>query len=59
MWLFRSADATDAAPMVTLMERARDARLETEATNHATPEIVQAWRKWYDEAIASVSRLSN
>ena len=54
-----SADATDAAPMVTLMERARDARLETEATNHATPEIVQAWRKWYDEAIASVSRLSN
>lgn len=54
-----SADATDAAPMVTMLERARDARLETERRNQATPEIIQAWQKWYGEAIASVSRLSN
>jgi Zn-dependent M28 family amino/carboxypeptidase len=54
-----SADATDAAPMVTMLEHARDARLETERGNQATPEIIQAWQKWYGEAIASVSRLSN
>ena len=54
-----SADQTDAAAMTKLMETARDARLATEQHNNATPEILQAWRKWYDEAIASVSRLSN
>jgi aminopeptidase YwaD len=52
-----SADRTDAAAMTTLMEAARDARLATEVRNNATPEILQAWRKWYDEAIASVTRL--
>ena len=54
-----SADTTDAAAMTTLMETARDARLATEAKNNATPEILHAWRKWYDEAIASVTRLRN
>lgn len=54
-----SADQTDAAPMIKLIETARDARLATEQQNNATPEILQAWRKWYDEAIASVSRLAN
>ena len=54
-----SADRTDLAAMTTLMETARDARLQTEQKNNATPEILQAWRKWYDEAIASVSRLQN
>jgi len=54
-----SADRTDAAPMTKLMETARDARLVTEQKNQATPEILQAWRKWYDEAIASVARLQN
>jgi hypothetical protein len=54
-----SADRSDVAPMTKLMETARDARLETEQKNNATPEILQAWRKWYDEAIASVSRLQN
>ena len=52
-----SAGKTDAAAMTRLMETARDARLATEQKNNATPEILQAWRKWYDEAIASVSRL--
>lgn len=52
-----SADNSDVAPMARLMETARDARLATEQKNNATPEILQAWRKWYDEAIASVTRL--
>ena len=54
-----SAGQADAAAMVKLMATARDARLATEQKNHATPEILQAWRTWYDEAIASVSRLQN
>ena len=54
-----SADQSDVAPMKKLMEAARDARLATEQKNNATPEIVQAWRKWYDEAIASVAKLQN
>jgi aminopeptidase YwaD len=54
-----SADHTDVAAMTTLMEGARDARLATEERNNATPEILQAWRKWYDEAIASVARFRN
>ncbi len=53
-----SAGESDVAPMTRLMEAARDARLATEQKNNATPEILQAWRKWYDEAIASVVRLS-
>ena len=52
-----SAAAQDVPAMTKLMETARDARLATEQTNNATPEILQAWRKWYDEAIASVGRL--
>ena len=54
-----SADSGDIAPMTKLMETARDARLATEQKNAATPEIIQAWRKWYAEAIASVSKLQN
>jgi aminopeptidase YwaD len=52
-----SADAADVAPLQALIETARDARLRTEAKNNATPEILQAWRKWYSEAVASVTRL--
>jgi hypothetical protein len=52
-----SADKSDTKAMRDLMDTARDARLATEADNHATPEILQAWRKWYDEAIASLNRL--
>jgi aminopeptidase YwaD len=52
-----SADGSDTAAMTALMETAREARLATEQKNNATPEILQAWRKWYDEALASVTRL--
>lgn len=54
-----SADRSDAAAMVKLIETARDARLATEQKNSATPDIIQAWRKWYDEALSSLARLSN
>jgi Zn-dependent M28 family amino/carboxypeptidase len=54
-----SANASDVRPMTTLMETAREARLATERQHNATPEIIQAWRKWYDEAIASVARFRN
>jgi hypothetical protein len=52
-----SADDSDSAALRALLDTAREARLATETSNHATPEILQAWRKWYDEAIASLSRL--
>jgi len=52
-----SAGAGEVQPMTRLMAAARDARLATETTNHATPEILEAWRKWYGEAIDSVGRL--
>jgi len=53
-----AADQSDVAPMTNLMQFARQARLATEQKNNATPEILQAWHKWYDEAAASVSRLA-
>jgi hypothetical protein len=52
-----SAGEGDLADMTRLMETARDARVETERTNNATPEIIEAWRTWYVEAIESVNRL--
>jgi hypothetical protein len=54
-----SAGTSDTAPMLKLLQTARDARLATEQKNNATPEILQAWRKWYEEAIASVTRLES
>ena len=54
-----AADQTDVVAMTRLMETAREARLATERANHATPEILAAWEKWYGEAIASVTRLRN
>jgi hypothetical protein len=54
-----SADPSDLPELAKLIEAARDARMATEQKNNATPEILQAWRKWYDEALASVSRLRN
>jgi hypothetical protein len=53
-----AADQTDVAPLTKMMQFARDARVATEQKNSATPEIIQAWHKWYDEAAASVTRLA-
>ncbi len=54
-----SADSTDLEAMRRLMTTARDARLATERMNHASPEILAAWEKWYGEALLSVRRLQN
>jgi hypothetical protein len=53
-----SADQTDVEAMRRLMTTARDARLVTEQQQYATPEMLAAWRTWYDEALASVDRLA-
>jgi hypothetical protein len=52
-----SAAGADTAALTRLVETARDARLATERANQATPEILDAWRQWYAEAIDSVKRL--
>jgi Zn-dependent M28 family amino/carboxypeptidase len=52
-----SADETDVAPMEAFLRTSRDARLRTEAGTAAAPEILEAWRTWYAEAIASTARL--
>ena len=54
-----SAGAGDTAAMTKLMETARDARLATERSNDASPEILAAWETWYREALLSVARLQN
>ena len=54
-----AADRSDTAAMTRLMEAAREARLDTERKNQATPEILAAWEKWYGEAMESLSRLQN
>jgi hypothetical protein len=54
-----SADGGDLEPMRRLLTTARSARLVTEQQNDATPEILAAWQKWYDAALASVDRLRN
>jgi len=51
-----SADPSDVAPMIALIETARDARLATERKQNASPEILEAWQKWYAEALLSISR---
>jgi hypothetical protein len=53
-----SADGLDVEPMRRLMTTARGARMVTEQRNGATPEILAAWQKWYDEALVSVERLA-
>ena len=52
-----AADRTDVEPMRVLMSAARHARMETEQKNKAATDILAAWHKWYDEAMASVERL--
>jgi hypothetical protein len=54
-----SADPSDLPELTKLIETARDARMATEQKNNATPEILQAWRKWYAEAVESLGRLQN
>jgi hypothetical protein len=50
--------ASDTAGMKRLLDAARDARLQTEKKNSATPDILEAWRRWYAEAADSLNKLS-
>jgi hypothetical protein len=51
-----SADRSDEAALIELVDTAERARMETELNNRASNEIVAAWKKWYAEARASVVR---
>jgi hypothetical protein len=53
-----SADATDADSLRYLLDEAERARLETEQGNHASEEMLAAWKQWYAEARASVAKLA-
>jgi aminopeptidase YwaD len=53
-----SADGSDEAALLGLLETAARARRETETANAATAEILAAWTKWYEEARASLARLT-
>jgi len=57
-WFLASATGRDAADVVELIGAAAAARLALERTQAATPEILDAWRKWYGEALDSVRGLS-
>ena len=52
-----SADCGDVKAMEKMLKKARDARMATERTNAAAPEVMAAWKTWYEEAIASATRL--
>ena len=51
-----TAGASDIADLTRLMDTARDARFDTEKRNNATAEILDAWRRWYSEAVDSLRR---
>jgi hypothetical protein len=57
-WFLASASEQDALATVRLIAGAASARLALETAQAATPEILAAWRKWYGEALDSVSRLT-
>ena len=52
-----AADQRDVHPLQNLLKRARRAREQTERRTHAPPEVRAAWKTWYDEAIASATRI--
>ena len=51
-----TAGSGDLADLTRLIETAREARLATERRNNATAEILDAWRRWYAEAVDSLRR---
>jgi hypothetical protein len=57
-WFLAAADQGDAVEVVALVADAAAARLVLERTQAASPEIMDAWRKWYGEALDSVRGLS-
>jgi aminopeptidase YwaD len=57
-WFLASASSTDIEPTTALILRAATDRLALEQRQGATGEILDAWRKWYREALESVRSLS-
>lgn len=51
-----AADRTDQPALGKLVDAAQRAREETERSNSASDEILAAWKKWYEEAHASITR---
>jgi hypothetical protein len=56
-WLLASADERDALAVVDLLQTARSKRLALERAQGADRVILDAWVKWYGEALDSVLRL--
>lgn len=56
-WFLASASEGDSLATVGVIARAAQARLALEKTQAATPEILDAWTKWYAEALESVRHL--
>lgn len=54
-----SADRGDVKPMERMLKKARDARRATEQRHAAPPEVMAAWKAWYDEALASARHLAS
>ncbi len=57
-WFLASATSQDISPATRLILWAAQERLALEQRQQATPEILEAWRKWYREALESIRRLS-
>ena len=57
-WFLASATPRDIGPATALIFRAAEDRLALERGQGATPEILDAWKKWYTEALDSIRRLS-
>jgi aminopeptidase YwaD len=57
-WFLASARSADIAPTTALIARVAQDRLALEQRQGATSEILDAWRKWYREALESIRRLS-
>jgi hypothetical protein len=62
-WLLASADETLSLEVADVVANAGQARVKVEDVEGAKlagqnqAQIVQAWKKWYSEAVQSVSRL--
>jgi len=52
-----AAEASDVAPVRALLATAREARLASERALAAPREILDAWTRWYAEAVTSAARL--
>ena len=52
-----AADGGDIGPLEELLRQARQTREHTERRNNAPAEVMEAWKVWYDESVASLARL--